>query len=170
MVTTDQAHSDKVNQAFNEVVNDAFNVFEEAWKQSASVSERIVEACRVEQEEGKSCLDKLTAYGGKRNEVLATFYKKTSSEAAAQPSDTLAYQQQLLQDLFEQDKEIYQGSAAYLVGWGQRHQVLAKNLIETNLTAWDSAQQLPQNTFNLGMAYLEWWQETFQQASPRSSA
>ena len=170
MVTTDQAHSDRVNQAFNEVVKDGFNVFGEAWKQGARVSEALVEACRVEQEEGKSCLDKVTAYGGKRNEVLATFYKKTSSEATAQASDTSAYQQQLLQDLFEQDREAYQGSAAYLIDWGQRQQLLSKSLIETNQTAWDSAQQLPQNAFNLGMAYLEWWQEAFQQASPRSSA
>ena len=170
MVTTDQAHSDKVNKAFNEVVNDAFNVFGEAWKQSASVSERIVGACRVEQEAGKSCLDQLTAYGDKRNEVLAAFYKKTSSEATAQPSDTSADQQQLFQDLFAQDREAFQGSAAYLVDWGQRQQALAKNLIETDLTAWDSAQQLSQNAFNLGMANLEWWQKAFQQASPRPSA
>ena len=170
MVTTDQAHSDKVNQVFNEVVKDGFNVFGEAWKQGARVSEVLVEACRVEQEEEKSCLDKLTAYGDKRNEVLAAFYKKTSSEATSQPSDTSEDQQQLLQELFEQDREAYQGSAAYLVGWGQRQQILAKNLIETKLTAWDSAQQLSQNGFSLGMAYLEWWQEAFQQASPRSSA
>ncbi len=166
MVTTDQVHSDKVNQAFNEVVKDGFIVFEEACKQSAKVSEALVEASRVEQEEGQGYLGKLTAYGVKRNEVLAAFYKKTSPEANAQPSDISADQLQLLQDLFEQDREAYQGSAAYLVGRGQRQQVLAKNLIETNLTALESAQQLPQNAFNLGMAYLEWWQEAFQKASP----
>ena len=169
MVTTEQAHSDKVNQAFNEVIKDGFNVFGEAWKQGSRASEKIIEACRVEQEEEKSCLDKLTAYGVKRNEVVAAFYKKTSSEANAQPSDTSADQQRLLQDLFEQDREAYQGSAAYLVDWGRRQQVLAKNLIETNFTALDSAQQLSQNAFNLGMANLEWWQGAFQQASPRSS-
>ncbi len=127
-------------------------------------------ASRVEEEEGQGYLDKLTAYGVKRGEVLAAFYKKTSSEANAQPSDTSAFQQQLLQDLFEQDREAYQGSATYLIDWGRRQQVLAKSLIETNFTALDSAQQLPQNAFNLGMAYLEWWQEAFQKASPGSSA
>ena len=170
MVTTNQGPSDKVNQAFNEVAKDGFNVFGEAWKQSARVSEALVEAGRVEQEEGQGYLDKLTAFGGKRNEVLAAFYKKTSSEANAQPSDTSADQQRLLQDLFEQDSEAYQGSATYLIDWGRRQQVLAKSLIETNFTALDSAQQLPQNAFNLGMAYLEWWQEAFQKASPGSSA
>lgn len=170
MVTTDQVHSDKVNQAFNEVAKDGFNVFGEAWKQSARVSEALVEASRVEQEEGQGYLDKLTAYGVKRNEVVAAFYKKTSSEANAQPSDTSADQQRLLQDLFEQDREAYQGSDTYLIDWGRRQQVLAKSLIETNSTALDSAQQLSQNAFNLGMAYLEWWQEAFQKASPGSSA
>ncbi len=169
MSTTDQVPDDKVNQAFNEVVKDGFNVFGEAWKQSASLSEALVEASRVEQEAGQGYLDKLTAHGVKRNEVLAAFYKKTSSEANAQPSDTSADQQRLLQDLFEQDREAYQGSATYLIDWGRRQQALAKSLIETNFTALDSAQQLPQNAFNLGKAYLEWWQETFQQASPRSS-
>ncbi len=169
MVTTDQVHSDKVNQAFNEVAKDGFNVFGEAWKQSARVSEALVEAGRVEQEAGQGYLEKLTAYGVKRNEVLAAFYKKTSSEANAQPSDTSADQQRLLQDLFEQDREAYQGSATYLIDWGRRQQVLAKSLIETNSTALDSAQQLSQNAFNLGMAYLDWGQEAFQQASPRSS-
>ena len=169
MVTTNQGPSDKVNQAFNDVAKDGFNVFGEAWKQSARVSEALVEASRVEEEEGQGYLDKLTAYGVKRNEALAAFYKKTSSEANAQPSDTSADQQRLLQDLFEQDREAYQGSATYLIDWRRRQQVLAKSLIETNSTALDSAQQLPQNAFNLGMAYLEWWQETFQQASPRSS-
>ena len=169
MVTTNQGPSDKVNQAFNEVAKDGFNVFGEARKQSARVSEALVVASRVEQEEGQGYLDKFTAYGVKRNEVLAAFYKKTSSEANAQPSDTSADQQRLLQDLFEQDREAYQGSATYLIDWGRRQQVLAKSLIETDFTALDSAQQLPQNAFNLGMAYLEWWQETFQQASPRSS-
>jgi len=174
MVTTDQGHSGKVNQAFNGVVEDGFNVFGEAWKQSTRVSEKIAEACRVEQEEGKNCLDQLTAYGVKRNEVVAAFYKKNfneaTGEAISQPSDTSADQQRLLQDLFEQDREAYQGPATYLIDLGRRQQVLAKSLIETNFTALDSAQQLPQNAFNLGMAYLEWWQEAFQQASPRSSA
>ncbi len=169
MVTTNQGPSDNVNQAFNDVAKDGFNVFGEAWKPSARVSEALVEASRVEQEAGRGYLDKLTAHGVKRNEVLAAFYKKTSSEANAQPSDTSADQQRLLQDLFEQDREAYQGSATYLIDWGQRQQVLAKSLIETDFTALDSAQQLSQNAFNLGMAYLEWWQETFQQASPRSS-
>ncbi|MFB3097901.1 MAG: hypothetical protein ACE1ZZ_04405 [Dehalococcoidia bacterium] len=169
MVTTGQGHSGKVNQAFNGVVEDGFNVFGEAWKQSARVSEALVEASRVEEEEGQGYLDKLTAYGVKRNEVLAASYQKTSSEAYAQPSDTSADQQRWLQDLFEQDREAYQGSATWLIDWGRRQQVLAKSLIETDFTALDSAQQLPQNAFNLGMAYLEWWQETFQQASPRSS-
>ncbi len=170
MGTTDQVPNGKVNQAFNEVVKDGVNVFEEAFKQSAKVSEALVEASRVEQEEGQGYLDKLTAYGVKRNEALAAFYKKTSSEANAQPRDTSADQQRLLRDLFEQDREAYQGSAAYLVDWGRRQQVLAKSLIETNFTALDSAQNLPQNAFNLGMAYLEWWQEAFQKASPGSSA
>ncbi len=170
MGTTDQVPNDKVNQAFNEVVKDGFNVFGEAWKQSARVSEALVEASRVEQEGGQGYLEKLTAYGVKRNEVVAAFYKKTSSEANAQPSDTSADQQRLLQDLFEQDREAYQGSATYLIDWGRRQQVLAKSLIETDFTALDSAQQLPQNAFNLGMAYLEWWQEAFQKASPSSSA
>ncbi len=170
MVTTNQGPSDKVNQAFNEVAKDGFNVFGKAWKQSARVSEALVEASRVEQEAGQGYLDKLTAYGAKRNEVLAAFYKKTSSEANAQPSDTSADQPRLLQDLFEQDREAYQGSATYLIDWGRRQQVLAKSLIETNSTALDSAQQLSQNAFNLGMAYLEWWQEAFPKASPGSSA
>ena len=174
MGTTDQVPNDKVNQAFNEVVKDGFNVFGEAWKQSPSLSEALVEASRVEQETGQGYLDKLTAYGVKRNEVVAAFYKKTSSEATgeanAQPSDTSADQQRLLQDLFEQDREAYQGSATYLIDWGRRQQVLAKSLIETNFAALGSAQQLPQNAFNLGMAYLEWWQEAFQKASPGSSA
>ncbi len=170
MVTTNQGPSDKVNQAFNDVAKDGFNVFGEAWKQSARVSEALDVASRVEQEEGQGYLDKLTAYGVKRNEVVAAFYKKTSSEANAQPSDTSADQQRLLQDLFEQDREAYQGSATYLIDWGRRQQVLAKSLIETNFTALDSAQQLSQNAFNLGMAYLEWWQEAFQKASPGSSA
>ncbi len=170
MVTTDQVHSDNVNQAFNEVVEDGFNVFGEAWKQSASVSEALVEASRVEQEAGRGYLDKLTAHGVKRNEVLAAFYKKTSSKANAQPSDTSVDQQRLLQDLFEQDREAYQGLATYLIDWGRRQQVLAKSLIETNFTALDSAQQLSQNAFNLGMANLEWWQGAFQKASPGSSA
>ena len=169
MGTTDQVPNDKVNQAFNEVVKDGFNIFGEAWKQSASLSETLVEASRVEQEASEGYLDKLTADGVKRNEVLAAFYKKTSSEANAQPSDTSADQQRLLQDLFEQDREAYQGSATYLIDWGRRQQVLAKSLIETNFTALDSARQLPQNAFNLGMANLEWWQGAFQQASPRSS-
>ncbi len=170
MVTTDQAHSDKVNQAFNEVVRDGFNVFGEAWKQSGSLSETLVEASRVEQEEGKSYLDNLNGYNGKRNEVLAAFYKKTSFEATAPSSDASARQQQLIQDLFEQDREAYQKSATYLIDWGRRQQVLAKSLVETNSTALDSAQQLSQNAFNLGMTYLEWWQEAFQKASPGSSA
>ncbi len=173
MVTTNQVHSDKVNQAFNGVVEDGFNVFGEAWKQSARVSEALVESSRVEEEEGQGYLDKLTAYGVKQGEVLAAFYKKNFNEATgeanAQPSDTSADQQRLLQDLFEQDREAYQGSATYLIDWGRRQQVLAKSLIETNFTAVDSTRQLSQNAFNLGMAYLEWWQETFQQASPRSS-
>ena len=173
MVTTDQGHSGKVNQAFNGVVEVGFNVFGEAWKQSTRVSEALVVASRVEQEEGKNCLDQLTAYGVKRNEVVAAFYKKNfneaTGEAISQPSDTSADQQRLLQDLFEQDREAYQGSATYLIDWGRRQQVLAKKLIKTNFIALDSAQQLPQNAFNLGMAYLEWWQETFQHASPRSS-
>ena len=174
MVTTDQVHSDKLNQAFNEVAKDGFNVSGEAWKQSARVSEALVEASRVEQEEGQGYLDKLTAYGVKRKEVVAAFYKKNFNEATgeanAQPSDTSADQQRLLQDLFEQDREAYQGSATYLIDWGRRQQVLAKSLIETNFAALDSAQQLSQNAFNLGMAYLEWWQEAFQKASPGSSA
>ncbi len=170
MVTTDQAHSDKVNQAFNEVVKDGFNVLGEAWKQSTRVSEVLVEACRVEQEAGQGYLDKLTADGVKRNEVLATFYKNTSSEATAQPSDISAFQQQLLQDLFEQDREACQGLATYLIDAGRRQQVWAKNLIEANFTALDSTRQLSQNAFNLGMASLKWWQEALQKASPRASA
>ena len=162
MATTNHAPSDKVNQAFNDMVKEGFRVFENARKQSASVSEALVATAQAEQEEGKSYLDKLTACAGKRNETVTDFFKKASYETAAQPSATSAHQQQLLQDLFEKDTEAYRESAGYLIGWGQRQQVLAKNLIETNLTALDSAQQLSQNAFNLGMAGLEWWQEALQ--------
>ena len=167
MVNKELVNTEKVSQAFNNLVSESNKPLQFGWEQTAASANLVASAAEREQEEVRVAMESLGNLSRAQAETLAALFRSTLAAPIAEIGKATEETRETLEKLSGRSLDAYRVWSSYLVDVQKRQASLVNELVQANVKALGPNQQVAESLIHFGETVFGWFEATAKELSPK---